>query len=83
MDTNSLDMIITGSDHVLISFMAVAGWPSATVPLGNMDDGNDTPFGLFLCVREGREDLLFRFMSAWEARIEKIKGPKLSTEFLA
>lgn len=52
------------------------GYPSATVPLGNQDDGS--PFGLFLLVRENREDLLFRFMSAFEATMHKIQGPSLS-----
>jgi amidase len=52
------------------------GYPSATVPLGNQEDGS--PFGLFLLVREGREDLLFRFMSAFEATMPKSKGPRFS-----
>lgn len=72
---NDLDMIVSGSDCGLISFTAAAGYPSATVPLGNQNDGS--PFGLFLLVRGGREDLLFRFMSAWEESMERIKGPGL------
>jgi amidase len=52
------------------------GYPSATVPLGNAE--NDHPYGLFLLARENREDLMFRFMSAFEATFPKVKGPNLA-----
>jgi amidase len=51
------------------------GYPSATVPLGNLENGY--PYGLFLLARAGREDLIFKFMSAFEATFSKIKGPHL------
>jgi len=50
------------------------GYPSATVPLGNLPE-TGLPYGLFLLAREGREDLIFRFMSAFEATFDKIQGP--------
>jgi amidase len=46
------------------------------VPLGNLEDGS--PFGLFLLAKEGREDLLFSFLSAFEQTFERVKGPKLA-----
>lgn len=51
-------------------------YPSATVPLGNtQSDGR--PYGLFLLAQTGREDLMFRFMSAWEATMPKIDRSRL------
>ena len=76
MQENDIEMIVSGSDCSLISFTATANYPSATVPLCNREDGS--PFGLFLLVKDGREDLLFRFMSAFEATMERVKGPSLS-----
>jgi hypothetical protein len=55
--------------------LTYAAYPSATVPLGNLEDGY--PYGLFLLARAGREDVIFRFMSAFEATFPKIKGPRL------
>ena len=76
MRENDIEMVVSSSDCGLVSFTSGAGYPSATVPLGNQDDGS--PFGLFLLVKDGREDLLFRFMSAFEATMEGIKRPSLS-----
>lgn len=42
------------------------GYSIATVPLGQFDP-NGRPFGLAIIARAGREDLLFAFMSAFEA----------------
>lgn len=75
MRENNIEILVSGSDCSLVSFTASAGYPSATVPLGNQDDGS--PFGLFLLVKDGREDLLFRFMSAYEDSMERIRGPSL------
>ena len=50
-------------------------YPAGTVPLGNLENGY--PYGLFLLARSGREDLIFRFMSAFEATFPKVKGPRL------
>lgn len=43
-----------------------SGYPIATVPLGKLDY-NGRPFGLAIIAKAGREDLLFAFMSAFEA----------------
>jgi amidase len=51
------------------------GYPSATVPLGNLENGY--PYGLFLLTKAGREDLIFNFMSAFEATFPKVMGPRL------
>lgn len=42
------------------------GYPIATVPLGTIDY-NGRPFGLAIIAKAGREDLIFAFMSAFEA----------------
>jgi amidase len=55
--------------------LKIVGYPSATVPLGNLENGH--PYGLFLLARAHREDLLFRFMSAFEATFREIDGPVL------
>ncbi|KUJ14326.1 amidase-like protein [Mollisia scopiformis] len=75
MTDNDLDLVVSSSDCSLISFTSCAGYPSATVPLGNLENGQ--PYGLFILARENREDLMFRFMSAFEATFPKIKGPNL------
>jgi len=71
MAEHDLDLMVSNSECSLISFTACASYPSATVPLGNLKtDGR--PYGLFLLAKRGREDLMFRFMSAWEATMPKI-----------
>ena len=51
------------------------GWPSSTVPLGQLENG--LPYGLFIIARANREDLIFRFMGSFEATFPRIKGPTL------
>jgi amidase len=55
--------------------MNATGWPSSTVPLGQLENG--LPYGLFVIARANREDLIFRFMSSFEAMVPKIRGPTL------
>lgn len=73
MRGNDVDIIVSSSDSTLVTWASDAAYPSATVPLGNLENGY--PYGLFILARAGSEDLLFRFMRAFEATFPKIKGP--------
>lgn len=64
IDDHGLDIVISASDAVLVGFAACAQWPICTVPLGNLAKNNQ-PFGWFAMAREGREDVLLRFMSGF------------------
>jgi amidase len=75
MAENDLDLIIYSSDCSLVSFAACAGWPSGTVPLGQLDNG--LPYGLFILARAGEDERIFQFMSAFEKTAEKIALPVL------
>ena len=74
MDANGLDIIVSASESMLVVYAALAGWPIATVPLGNLKN-NGQPFGLFVLARAGREDLLLQFMSAHHATAQIVKAP--------
>jgi Asp-tRNA(Asn)/Glu-tRNA(Gln) amidotransferase A subunit family amidase len=52
------------------------GYPIATMPLGVLKDFG-RPFGLAIMARAGREDILFTFMSAFEAEFPKRAIPSL------
>lgn len=69
-----VDVIVSASDSIIVGFAGAAGWPIATVPLGNLET-NGQPFGLFVTAPEGREDLLFRFMGAFYATFPAIEKP--------
>ncbi|KAI8162324.1 putative amidase [Colletotrichum sp. SAR 10_70] len=69
-----VDVIVSASDSIAVGFAGAAGWPIATVPLGNLET-NGQPFGLFVTAPEGREDLLFRFMGAFYATFQAIEKP--------
>ncbi|KAN0105996.1 amidase signature enzyme [Hyaloscypha variabilis] len=75
MKENNVDIIVACSDCTLVIWASNAAYPAGTVPLGNLENGY--PYGLFLLARAGREDLIFRFMSAFEATFPKVKGPRL------
>ncbi|KAL3299934.1 amidase-like protein [Colletotrichum asianum] len=69
-----VDVIVSASDSIVVGFAGAAGWPIATVPLGNLET-NGQPFGLFVTAPERREDLLFRFMGAFYATFPAIEKP--------
>lgn len=69
-----VDIIISASDCIAVGFAGAAGWPIATVPLGNLET-NGQPFGFFVTAPEGRDDLLFRFMGAFYATFPAIEKP--------
>lgn len=90
MKENDVDLIVASSDCTLVIWAADAGkwndfevglcwrgtgYPSATVPLGNLE--NSYPYVFFLLARAGREDLIFRFMSDFETTFPKVNGPFL------
>ena len=56
------------------SLLTVLGYPIGTVPLGLLDH-NGRPFGMGVMAPPGREDLLFRFMSAFETGFPKRMTP--------
>ena len=77
MAENDLDLIVSSSDcSPLVSFAACAGWPSGTVPLGQLK--SSLPYGLFVLARAGEDEKIFQFMSAFEKTFEKIGLPVLS-----
>lgn len=75
MAENDLDLIVSSSDSSLVSFAAYAGWPSGTVPLGQLK--TSLPYGLFVLARAGEDEKIFQFMSAFEKTFEKIGLPVL------
>jgi len=74
MREQDLDIILSGSDAELISFSACAGWPVATVPVGNLTK-NGQPWGMFVLPRDGRLDLLVRFMLVFSGIFDKVSPP--------
>ena len=63
MRRNDIDIVLAASDSTLVAYSAWAGWPVATVPLGNWDK-NGQPWGMFALART--EGDLVRFMAGWE-----------------
>lgn len=73
MAEHSLDVVVANSDSTLIVYAACAGWPIATVPIGNLED-NGQPFGLFVLGRT--EHILLKFMLLYEATFPVVARPK-------
>lgn len=74
MRESNLDIVLSASDASLIGFSSCAGWPVATVPVGNLSK-NGQPWGMFVLARDGNTDLLLRFMRAFHGSFEAIRGP--------
>ncbi len=74
LEEHGVDVILAPSDSTLVSYTALAGWPIATVPLGNLAK-NGQPFGFFVLAPGGREDVLLRFMEAFHPTFPRIQGP--------
>jgi amidase len=74
MREQDLDIILAPSDSTLVSFAACAGWPISTVPLSRLKK-NGQPYGFFAVARDGREDLLFRFMGGFHRTFPAVEGP--------
>lgn len=75
----NLDIVLSASDAELISFSATAGWPVATVPVGNLAK-NGQPWGMFALPRDGRLDLLARFLMAFDEHFGGRQGPRTPFE---
>lgn len=74
MAEQNVDIALSASDATLVSFGGCAGWPIATVPLGNLEK-NGQPWGMFALARAGREDLLLKFMAAFKGTFPPIQKP--------
>jgi len=74
MEAHGLDVIVSASESTLVAYAALAGWPVATVPLGNLKT-NAQPFGFFVLARAGRDDILIRFMTAYYGAFGSVKPP--------
>lgn len=79
MRKHDLDIVLSSSDAALISFSACAGWPVATVPVGNLTK-NDQPWGMFALARDGNVDTLLRFMTAFHGSFARVRGPNTPFE---
>lgn len=89
-DEHSLDVLAMPMDSPIASMAAASGksqswyikvsnthssgYPIATMPLGLLDY-NGRPFGLGVMAKPDREDLIFQFLSAFEAKFPKRKVP--------
>lgn len=74
MREQSLDIVLSASDASLISFSSCAGWPVATVPVGNLTK-NDQPWGFFALPRDGNLCVLMRFIKGFYGGFGGVKGP--------
>lgn len=74
MREQDLDIVLSASDASLISFSSCAGWPVATVPVGNLAK-NDQPWGFFALPKDGNLGVLLRFIKGFHGGVEGVKGP--------
>lgn len=74
LDEYKLDAIVGPMNSPISTFAALAGYPSATVPLGYLSPSG-CPFGLCLIAKANEEGKLLRIMSAYEATFPKRKLP--------
>ncbi|KAH8775372.1 amidase-like protein [Diaporthe sp. PMI_573] len=79
MHEHGLDVVLSSSDATLISFSACAGWPVATVPVGNLTK-NDQPWGMFALACDGSVDTLLMFMRAFHGSFNGVKAPETPFE---
>lgn len=75
MRLHDLDIVLSSSDSALIAFSACAGWPVATVPVGNLSKTGQ-PWGFFALARNGEMDLLMRFITGFHAYFDGVGGPR-------
>jgi amidase len=60
-----INIIAAPADSSLCVHAAAAGYPIATVPLGQLRY-NGRPFGICLVAKANYEEALLRFMAAWQ-----------------
>lgn len=75
MREHAIDVVLSASDAELVSFSACAGWPAATVPVGNLGGGDGQPWGSFALARDGEVGLLVRLMEGFYGGFEGVEGP--------
>ncbi|KAM3481598.1 hypothetical protein MY5147_000584 [Beauveria neobassiana] len=63
-----LDIVLSSSECQLVTYAACAGWPCATVPLGNWRK-NGQPYGMFALSKNGDEKTLLRFVFKMETAL--------------
>ncbi|TQV94633.1 hypothetical protein V2A60_005656 [Cordyceps javanica] len=74
--SGDLDIVLSSSECQLVTYAAAAGWPCATVPLGNWRK-NGQPYGMFALSKDGDEETLLRFVSAWGRVFDGVQAPDL------
>lgn len=74
MREQEIDIVLSASDASLVSFSSCAGWPVATVPVGNLTK-NDQPWGFFALPRDGNLGVLMNFIKGFHRGFERVKGP--------
>jgi amidase len=78
--SQGLNIIAAPADCSLCIHAAAAGYPIATVPLGQLRY-NGRPFCLCMVAKENNEELLLRFMAAYESSMGIQRPvPKLETD---
>ncbi|KAH6623823.1 amidase signature domain-containing protein [Chaetomium tenue] len=70
-----VDVILGPTDSGLPSMAAAGGYPLCAMPLSYLDY-NGRPFGVSAIAARGRDDLLVKVMSAWEATFDQRKPPR-------
>ncbi|RDW61493.1 hypothetical protein BP5796_11385 [Coleophoma crateriformis] len=76
MAEHDVELLVSNSDSGIVGFAATAGYPTSSIPLG-IFEATGQPYGMFVIAKAGREDLIFRFMSAYEATFDKLPSPPL------
>lgn len=74
--SGDLDIVLSSSECQLVTYAAAAGWPCATVPLGNWRK-NGQPYGMFALSKDGSEETLLRFVNAWGKVFDGVQAPDL------
>ncbi|KAK3291864.1 amidase signature domain-containing protein [Chaetomium fimeti] len=74
LDTYGVDVVLGPTDSGLTSMAAAGGYPLCAMPLSYLDY-NGRPFGVSAIAGRGRDDLLVKVMSAWEATFPGRKPP--------
>ncbi|KAH6627164.1 amidase signature domain-containing protein [Chaetomium sp. MPI-SDFR-AT-0129] len=74
LKTYDVDVILGPTDSGLTSMATGGGYPLCGMPLSYLDY-NGRPFSVSAITRRGRDDLLIKVMSAWEATFPQRRPP--------
>ncbi|KAK4868060.1 hypothetical protein LT330_007258 [Penicillium expansum] len=75
-DKEKINILVAPGDSSLCVHASAAGYPVATVPIGQLRY-NDRPFGLCLVARADEEETLLRFMGLYESVAKPRPVPKI------